>query len=58
MANNQRETGAPIDASKEEDDPTIFESILNGPELRKHIEKVTHFLDHVKTQIRKGYPFR
>jgi hypothetical protein len=57
MVNNQRETGAPIDASEEEDDPTIFESISNGPELRKHVEKVTHFLDRVKRGYEKDTLF-
>jgi Integrase zinc binding domain len=57
MANNQREMGAPIDASEEEDDPTIFESISNGPELRKHVEKVTHFLDCVKRGYKKDTLF-
>jgi hypothetical protein len=54
---DQRETGAPIDASKEEDDPTIFKSISNGPELRKHVEKVTHFLDRVKHGYEKDALF-
>jgi hypothetical protein len=57
MANNQRETGARNDASKEEDDPTIFESISNGPKLRKHVEKVTHFLDHIKRGYEKDTLF-
>jgi hypothetical protein len=57
MANDQQDTGAPIDASEEEDDPTIFESISNGPELRKHIEKVTHFLDRVKHGYKKDTLF-
>jgi len=33
------------------DDPTLFESLAPGPELREHVEKVSKFLDKVK----KGY---
>ena len=57
MANNQRDTEAQLDASDEGDDPTIFESISNGPELRKHVEKVTHFLDRVKRGYEKDSLF-
>ena len=57
MANNQREMEAQMDASDKGDDPTIFESISNGPELRKHVEKVTHFLDHVKRGYKKDSLF-
>jgi hypothetical protein len=35
----------------EDEDPMIFESLSEGLELRKHVEKATGFLDN----IRKGY---
>ena len=35
------------DIPEDDDDPTIFKSISNGPELRKHVEKATDFLECV-----------
>jgi hypothetical protein len=42
---------------EDEDDPTIFESISNGPELRKHIEKATDFLERVRIGYTKDSLF-
>ena len=36
---------------EDDDDPTIFKSISEGPELRKHVEKANDFLN----QVRQGY---
>jgi hypothetical protein len=51
MANAQKDKEAPHGTSENDDNPTLFESISNGPELKSHIEEVEHFLDRVK----KGY---
>jgi hypothetical protein len=51
MANAQKDQEAPHGTSENDDNPTLFESISNGPELKSHIEEVEHFLDRVK----KGY---
>ena len=37
----------------DDDDQTIFESILQGPKLRKHIEEVSDFLDKVQQGYKK-----
>jgi hypothetical protein len=37
--------------NNDDDDLTLFESLAPGPELCKHVEKVSDFLDKVK----KGY---
>src|SRR5882762_8049608 len=37
--------------NNDDDDLTLFESLAPGPELHKHVEKVSDFLDKVK----KGY---
>src|SRR5258705_9617524 len=57
MTNNRRGMEAPEGTSEGEDDPTIFESILNGPELRTRRESYT-LSRPCETRIRKGYPFR
>jgi len=57
MTNNRRGTEVPEGTPEGEDDPTIFESISNGPELRTHVEKVTHFLDRVKRGYEKDTLF-
>ena len=51
LANTRSQSEAPGGTTDDENDPTIFESISQGPELRKHVEKATDFLDKVK----KGY---
>jgi RNase H-like domain found in reverse transcriptase len=51
LANATRAPGATQGIHDNDDDPTIFESISNGPELRKHIEKATDFLE----RVRAGY---
>jgi len=51
LANTRSQSEAPGGTPDDENDPTIFESISQGPELRKHVEKATDFLDKVK----KGY---
>ena len=48
LANITRTSEATQETPEDEDDPTIFESISNGPELRKHIEKATDFLKRVR----------
>src|ERR1700722_38078 len=40
------------DADKSDEDPTIIESLSNGPELRLHIEKTADFIEKVKTGYR------
>jgi len=57
MAKRRREAEAPDDAPEGTEDPTIFKSISSGPELRTHVEKVTHFLDHVKRRYEKDTLF-
>jgi hypothetical protein len=39
------------------EDPTIFEALTAGPELRKHIEEASDFLDKVKRGYRKDTLF-
>jgi hypothetical protein len=51
MANAQKPRGAPWEASESENDPTPFESLSTGLELRTHVERATDFLD----QVKKGY---
>ena len=38
-------------------DPTIFEALTAGPELRKHVEEASNFLDMVKRGYRKDTLF-
>src|ERR1700720_4378775 len=37
------------DTKESDEDPTIIESLSNGPELRLHIEKTADFIKKVKT---------
>src|SRR6267154_1933885 len=37
----------PTNSTEGEADPTIFESLSNGPELRKYVEKANGFLDKI-----------
>ena len=39
------------------EDPTIFEALTAGPELWKHVEEATDFLDKVKQGYRKDTLF-
>ena len=48
-SNNSRES-ANLQSS-DDDDPTIFESISNGPELTRYINQTRHFVE----RVRKGY---
>jgi hypothetical protein len=47
LANAAQAPGATQGIHDDDDDPTIFESISNGPELRKHVKKPTDFLERV-----------
>src|ERR1700723_3462743 len=40
------------DAEESDEDPTIIESLSNGPELRLHVEKTADFIEKVKTGYR------
>src|ERR1700722_3114112 len=40
------------DAEESDEDPTIIESLSNGPELRLHIKKTANFIEKVKTGYR------
>jgi RNase H-like domain found in reverse transcriptase/Reverse transcriptase (RNA-dependent DNA polymerase)/Integrase zinc binding domain len=51
LANAARAPEAAQGITEDEDDPTIFESISDGPELRKYVEKATDFLE----RVRAGY---
>jgi len=46
-----------ISEEDEDDNPTLFESLASGPELREHIEKATDFLDKVKAGYKKDGVF-
>jgi len=50
LANAPRSSKRP-NGSEDDEDPTIFDSISEGPELRKHVEKASDFLD----RVRQGY---
>src|ERR1700734_2751535 len=50
LANVPRSSKRP-DGSEDDEDPTIFDSISEGPELKKHVEKASDFLD----RVRQGY---
>ena len=50
FANANKPTENPL-VDPDDNDPTIFESISQGPELRKHVEKANDFLD----RVRQGY---
>ena len=39
------------------EDPTIFEALTAGPELRKHVEEASDFLNKVKRGYRKDTLF-
>ena len=40
------------DAEESNKDPTIIESLSNGPELRLHVKKTANFIEKVKTGYR------
>jgi hypothetical protein len=54
LAREMAKAARPKEASptdKDEDDPTLLESLSTGPELTKFVEKATDFLD----KVRSGY---
>ena len=51
LANANRAPRPTEDTQIEGDNPTIYESISDGPELRKHVEEASDFLD----KVRMGY---
>src|ERR1700676_5769809 len=51
LANANRAPRPTEDTKIEGDNPTIYESISDGPELRKHVEEASDFLD----KVRMGY---
>jgi hypothetical protein len=53
LANVTRTPEASQDVPEDNDDPTIFKSISNGPELRKHVEKAKDFLECVRAGYAK-----
>ena len=57
LANVTWVPGASQGAPDDEDDPTIFELISQGPELQEHIEKATDFLKCVPTGYKKDKLF-
>ena len=57
LANVTRAPGTSQGAPDDEDDPTIFESISQGPELREHVEKATDFLERIRTRYKKDKLF-
>jgi hypothetical protein len=57
MANAQKNKEAPHGISEDDENPTLFKSISNGPELKSHIEEVEHFLDQVKKGHKKDTLF-
>jgi len=51
LANANRTPCTTEFTQNEGDDPSIYKSISDGPELRKHVEEASDFLD----KVRKGY---
>jgi hypothetical protein len=53
LVNAMQAPGATQGIHDDDDDPTIFESISNGPELQKHVEKAMDFLECVRAGYSK-----